>query len=766
MDWSVVFDDKCTPYDHQRQAAKALLAGKSVLLRAPTGSGKTEAICGPFLHSLATDGPLPRRMIYSLPMRVLATALRDRARKWTEASRVACQHGDEPESPLFERSLVFATIDQTIGSFITRPPSLPMKLGNIPAGAVASSFLAFDEVQLLDPRRALQAMIVLLAQQRRLGIPFVVATATLPDVLVRRLQEEFQCDIPIEVDEADIRARANRSVKVSLMDKCRDLPVGEILDAAANTDGNTGVICNTVDRARQAYETLVRQPHGREVLLLHSRFLPRRRRELEARVIELCGKASNDTYHQSGAIIVATQVIEAGLDISFDVLFTELAPVDSIIQRAGRVARGGGEGALHVFSPRDEQGELAHHPYQKELCEATEARLARVTLLDWPTEQELVNDVLGEYLTPMLQETNTDVIAKLMGEAQHELNQRKARAAVRATDSCRLSIHGDPASLGEEARGLQTIGVSTYGLRRRFREGELPRLWWLQVDWDEKDDRGRPRVVPTLVTDANEIRHDAHYVCDPANARHDQDRGLVFGESGQDFPLAAPKTRPKLPQNRRRETWVEHAVRTAKVMREHFVEPEGQLWHSVAEWWDADVEDFRRRLLAIAVLHDLGKLNQYWQEAIGNKGGDPLAHSDQQVAGKPPAHATVTSHVLMHIWRRSSDHLAIPLRLAAQHHHTVGAHETPPEGYELINGWRQHVAKALQQAALPTLDLSAVPDACRAKASCKPRMPNFAFPRTYVTYCLACRALRLSDWIATGGDEDAVLRYENWFRTG
>ena len=70
------------PYSHQQKALKALESGKAIILRAPTGSGKTEAVLAPFLAMQGKD--FPRQMIYSLPMRVLAFQLAQRARKAVE----------------------------------------------------------------------------------------------------------------------------------------------------------------------------------------------------------------------------------------------------------------------------------------------------------------------------------------------------------------------------------------------------------------------------------------------------------------------------------------------------------------------------------------------------------------------------------------------------------------------------------------------------------------------------------------------------------
>lgn len=764
LDWTSLLRDN-KPYPHQEQVAGLLLQGKSVLLRAPTGSGKTEAICAPFLHCLDHGGPLAHRLIYSLPMRVLATSLRNRATHWRDKAAY-CQHGEDPQAPLFSRPMVFSTIDQTLGSFMCCPPSLPQKLGNMAAGAVGSAFLAFDEVQLLDPERALQAMFVLMAYQRELGIPFVLATATLPKVLADRLTGEFHCVLADDVPESAIRSRSCRRVAVETLGT--GLPLDDILAAAAQGDGNVAVICNTVQRAQDAFRTLQAKLPAERLLLLHSRFLDDRRKELEARVECRCGKLQGERekgYARTSTVVVATQVIEAGLDASFDHLFTEYAPVDSVIQRAGRVARGGGDGVVHLFAP-DVDKAKASAPYHEDLVTRSRDALGGVTLLDWSTEQDLVEGVMGPFLEPFLSPDRTTIIARLMAEAASEIDYAKARAAIRGSDSCRLSIHSDPLTLGDDARYLKYVSVPRDTLRGRVNDKSMPGLQRVDISWRGPSDRGEGRVHLQPVTSARDVWADAHYVCAPNVARHDHDLGLLYEADGESFGIACRPERPKLDSTRRTETWVEHAVNTGRLVREQTEGPEQHIWSRLAQWWEVGFDELIDLLTTAAALHDLGKLNRNWQQGIGNERAEPLAHTDGPRNGKKlPAHATVSSYVLGHAWQRSAGRLRATLRLAVQHHHTVRAWEVKEKG-EMVEGWREVVRSACDALGLEPPEFPPAADAWEAPAGCGPSMPTASDPRRWMTYCLASRALRTADWIATGGDPDAVHRYENWFRNG
>lgn len=104
--------------------------------------------------------------------------------------------------------------------------------------------------------------------------------------------------------------------------------------------GNAAFICNTVRSAQGLYEifaTAQRRGEIDAVTLLHSQFRLRERTMLEDRVVGLYGPGSRERPQRS--VVVATQVIEQSLDIDFDLLATELAPIDLLLQRAGRLHR-------------------------------------------------------------------------------------------------------------------------------------------------------------------------------------------------------------------------------------------------------------------------------------------------------------------------------------------------------------------------------------------------------------------------------------------
>ena len=157
---------KFDPYEYQVQTMEELMQGNSVIVLAPTGSGKSEAILAPFVGFRKQF--LPTQLIYSLPTRTLVDSITDRAKKYAASMKVVAHHGKHAESSVFEEDAVITTIDQTIGAYVSTPLSTPLKFGNIYAGAVSSAFLTFDEIHTFHPRRGLQATMALVQQLRPL----------------------------------------------------------------------------------------------------------------------------------------------------------------------------------------------------------------------------------------------------------------------------------------------------------------------------------------------------------------------------------------------------------------------------------------------------------------------------------------------------------------------------------------------------------------------------------------------------------------------
>ena len=99
------------------------------------------------------------------------------------------------------------------------------------------------------------------------------------------------------------------------------------------------VICNAVDEAIAVHESLADQvDHPNHIHLFHARFAQGDRQDIEEDVLRRFGRDA-DATDRAGHILVATQVVEQSLDLDFDLIISDLAPVDLVIQRAGRMWR-------------------------------------------------------------------------------------------------------------------------------------------------------------------------------------------------------------------------------------------------------------------------------------------------------------------------------------------------------------------------------------------------------------------------------------------
>lgn len=126
-------------------------------------------------------------------------------------------------------------------------------------------------------------------------------------------------------------------VSVSL-ERLSDAQIAETLGALLSQGGCAGIILNTVKRA-QAVAASLRAQLGDDVLLLHSRFTATDRLAKEGTLRAELGKPSPEVRRPARRIVVGTQVIEQSLDLDFDVLITDLCPVDLLLQRIGRLHR-------------------------------------------------------------------------------------------------------------------------------------------------------------------------------------------------------------------------------------------------------------------------------------------------------------------------------------------------------------------------------------------------------------------------------------------
>lgn len=357
------------PYDYQSRLAG--LPCESRLISVPTGLGKTAAVILAWLWQRVASGDAnwPRRLVYCLPMRTLVEQTRDEAQKWIRAvhekgllsgkpPKVVILmggeelEGDEKDWDLYpeEPTILIGTQDMLLSRALNRGYGMSRYRWPMHFGLLNNDCLwVLDETQLMgvgvETSAQLDGFRHLAQWLRQSPCPTWWMSATLeesrlatvdhpaPDGGWPRLTLE-------QIDRAAVKHRLGalkRLHRAGLMlskalkpeSYAKDL-AKLVLDKHAPNQ-LTLIIVNRVSRAQELYQALQKAGRKDGLALVHSRFRSPDR------------KAHQDLLiHGTGdRIVVATQAVEAGVDVSARVLITELAPWSSLVQRFGRCNRGG-----------------------------------------------------------------------------------------------------------------------------------------------------------------------------------------------------------------------------------------------------------------------------------------------------------------------------------------------------------------------------------------------------------------------------------------
>jgi CRISPR-associated endonuclease/helicase Cas3 len=338
----------------QRRVFDAFRAGKHIILKAPTGWGKTFAVT-----SALKDG----HAIYSLPLRVLVDSLANDVQEGAFPKKVAVQHGARKEHTFLDKGgsrhepidLIFTTLDQSLSAFLGIPIGVSYRQGNILPAVVDASHLIFDEFHLFEPQRSMSTALYAIKQSQQ---SCIILTATLSSTMLEFLEQELS-DTPVgRANGVEVvigeRPFVNKKIlqKSNGLDNAKEIKLGN----------KTIIIRNRIDWAKKTAQSLRAQDEDLEVYLLHSELLPKDRKKVEDLAKKVFGKnAEPDTKKH---VLIATQVVEAGIDISCDVMHTDLCPPSSLIQRIGRSARYAGESST-VFWHDVEESDYAPYSYAK-----------------------------------------------------------------------------------------------------------------------------------------------------------------------------------------------------------------------------------------------------------------------------------------------------------------------------------------------------------------------------------------------------------------
>jgi CRISPR-associated endonuclease/helicase Cas3 len=372
-DWFATLTGHASPHEWQKELLQAETC-RDRLIRIPTGLGKTEGVLAAWsLHRVRNgDERWPRRLIWCLPMRVLVEQTEQVARalsaRMPDSNRpnvhVAMGGEDSGEWFLYpERpAIVIGTQDMLLSRALNRGYGSGRARWPVEFGLLNQDALwVMDEVQLMDVGLATSAQLQAFRDSdgtRGLRPCHTWwMSATLQPAWLHSIDTaehhsawvEQPCQTTPGQRTGPLWA-ALKTLELGTID--RDDATGFVekirTEHAYAQSGEHGritlVVCNTVERARRTFAALEAGGGATQLELIHSRF---RQADREHWRDAFLSKAA--CTPDADRIIVSTQVVEAGVDISAAALITELAPWSSLVQRFGRCARFGGDGRVTVI---------------------------------------------------------------------------------------------------------------------------------------------------------------------------------------------------------------------------------------------------------------------------------------------------------------------------------------------------------------------------------------------------------------------------------
>jgi CRISPR-associated helicase cas3 len=649
--------DGCDPYRYQVRLADE---GFPDALRAPTGSGKTAVVLAYvwrllFHPDASVRAATPRRLVVLLPSRTLVEQYEEMVRGWLDrlglldavgvhvfmGGRDIRSSQQDWRMNLHRPSIVIGTVDMGVSRGLARGygtfrASYPIDFALIGNGTL----MVVDEVQLAPQATATLRQFA--AFQRELGTAepsqLMIMSATIDERVLDTVDNPWQGADVLGIDESSEspellrRMSAERTIReFPPVDKPKEF-AAQIVERH-QPDTLTLVVVNTVDAAVDAYREVGKLVPDEPRLLIHSQF---RGVERKAQLEKLRGIA------RDGGIVVATQAIEAGVDIDARTLITEAAPWASVVQRAGRCNRAArypaGEAVVHWREP------AKGHPYDLEqvACAVGALRCAEGMSLTSAQLHRLGDDIPPEDLelrilrrcdfrqlfdtTPDLTGNDIDISCYIRPDKDLDVQLAWIPNGSIAQGKLATEIPGQPLRCGVSmSRAKKLLN------RKDIRERRDQRAWTFSIQEDcwtpVRADQLRPQQL--ILVEAGLGGYSIEHGFDPAEKQTVQDH--VDADDLRDVTTPESVTSSQ-DAGARGNGWV--------TLHQHLADTREQAEALAKVLRPAGIDDAHLHAAAVAgVLHDLGKAHHDWAQALLDANGDTPPDDPEQLYAKSPGTA-------------------------------------------------------------------------------------------------------------------------------
>jgi CRISPR-associated endonuclease/helicase Cas3 len=347
---SKVFSNSPYGYQNTVQGDESNL---TVLISAPCGRGKTEAALAKAINIIENQGR--NKIIFALPTQISSNAMYSRLKKIFGDDNVGIYHSlsrfvhylegkiitedDEDvikdddllttvrEEKVFLKPVTVTTVDHLVYSLVHGYKQADYALGDI-----LTSVVIFDEIHYYE-HHTLRYIIEAMELLKKLNVPHIAMSGTLPDCIINKLGNEYDL----------IEDKEGFNFKPFIIERksCLINEAIEEISRLYEKGEKQIIILNTVARAHDIYTQLEKKIEDKDnIILYHSMFTHYDRAYSAASKEAKIFSWKNKENSPQRWIIVSTQAIEISVDISCTVMHTEIAPIDAIGQRGGRLNRG------------------------------------------------------------------------------------------------------------------------------------------------------------------------------------------------------------------------------------------------------------------------------------------------------------------------------------------------------------------------------------------------------------------------------------------